>query len=292
MTRTLFIAALLSSSGTHAAKPPAPVVGTNAPEVVYTVAGRTGYELRVANADGTGAVTLFKAAGITIGKFGPRAGKTIAAYGGNDMYLVTYDTSTGVVTKVGQRHLFNNGRSNGAPSPFDYDGTNIAWWSPDNGDIRLYNVQSGAERSLVTVPNLAGISFSSDGSEVFYGDGGASSPYLLYRISIAGGAPTRVPVDTNVGTFDSGHRTNAFAIAAPVSGVWRVTYVPAGASAGQLVVRGIEASFNCDDTDIIYRLPTGNNGYDTLKYNIASGTSRTFSTDNAVKFASYMPDCA
>ncbi len=289
MFRPLLIATLLASSTAHAAaKPTAP--GTNTPEIVYTLATAKGYELKVANEDGTGAITLYTGAGITISKFGPRATKNIAFYGGNNMYLLTYDVSSTGVVKIGQRFLFDNGRSNGAPSPFDYNGTYIAWWHPENGDLRLYDVRDGSGGVVINVPNLSGISFSSDGSEIFYGDGGSGAPYRLHRIPIAGGTPTPVGVDANVGTFDSGHKTDAFAIAAPLSGSWYLTHVPAGASSGRIIARAVEGSFRCDDKVIIYRMPAGN-GYDTLKYDLETKLSSTFSTNNSVKFASYMPDC-
>lgn len=290
MFRPIMIATVLLASGAQAGKPnnPSPV-GTNAPEVVYTLASTKGYELRVSNRDGTGAVTLFKGPGIIIGKLGPRAAKTIAFYGGPDMYLMTYNTSPSGVVEASRQLLFNNGRANAGP--FDFSGTDIAWWSGGTGDLHVYNLATGADSVIINVPDLAGISFNTSGTEIFYGNGNNSGHYSLHRIPIAGGTPTDVGITSNAATFDSGHAADNFVLAAPQSGTWYVEYVPAGATSGQRIARGIEASFSCDDKFVIYRLPVGNRGYDTLVYEIQSGLSGTFSTNDSVKFASYMPTC-
>ena len=287
MFRPLIFAAALLASGAQAGKPaPAP---TSTPEIIYTLAGTRGYELKVSNRDGTGAVTLHKGPGIVIGKFGPRADNTIAFYGGSDMYLLTYDTPASGVVAISKRLLFNNGRANAGP--FDFSGTDIAWWTGGTGDLRIYNVATGNDRLLINVPDLAGISFDPGGTEIFYGNGNNAGHYALHRIPVAGGTPTAVGVTSNAPTFDSGHAANSFVIAAPQSGSWYVDHVPAGASSGQRIARGIEASFSCDDRYIIYRQPEGPNGYNTLVYDRQSATSGTFSTNDNVKFASYMPTC-
>ena len=291
MFRPVIIATALLATSAQGGKP-SPPVGTSTPEVVYTLAATKGYELRVANRDGTGEVTLYKGTGIVIGRFGPRADKTIAFYGGSDMYLMTYDASSSGTSATSRRLLFNNGGLNAGP--FDFSGTHIAWWSGRTGDLHVYDVAAGTDSVIMNLPDLAGISFNSSGTEIFYGNGDNNGHYLLHRIPIAGGTPTAVGVTTNVATFDSGHSADNFVIAAPQSGTWYVDYVPAGASSGQRIAQGIEASFSCDDRYIIYRRPEGagrNNAYDTLVYDVQTGASATFSTNNGVKFASYMPTC-
>ena len=290
MFRPMILAAALLATSAQAGKPNPPTpVGTAAPEVIYTLAGTKGYELRVSNRDGTGAVTLHKGAALTIGKFGPRADKTIAFYSGPEMYLMTYDAGSSGVVATSKRLLFNNGSLN--PGPFDFSGTQVAWWIGRTGDLHVYDVATGADRVLINVPDLAGISFNPSGTEIFYGNGNSAGQYSLHRIAVAGGSPTPVGVTHNAATFDSGHAADRFVIAAPQSGTWYLNYVPAGASSGQTIARAIEGSFSCDDRLIIYRIPVGNRGYDTLVYDVQTGSSGTFSTDDAVKFSSYMPTC-
>ena len=289
MLRSMIIAVALLASSAQAGKPSKPSpVGTNAPEVIYTLASTKGYELRVANEDGTGAVALHKGPALVIGRFGPRSDKSIAFFSGSDMYLMRYDTSSTGVVETSRRLLFNNGGGN---AQFDFSGADIAWWNSGTGDLHVYNVADGTDRVLINVPAVAGISFNPAGTEIFYGKADNSGQYWLHRIPVAGGTPTDLGITNNVATFDSGHAADSFVIAAPQSGTWYVDYVPAGSTSGQRIARGIEASFNCDDKFVIYRLPVGNRGYDTLVYEIQSGLSNTFSTNDSVKFASFMPTC-
>ena len=286
------IATALLSTNAQAGKPAPPPTATSAPEVVYTLASAKGYELRVANRDGTGAVTLYKGSGIVIGKLGPRADKTIAFYGGSNMYLMTYDASPSGIAETSKRLLFNNGRPNAGP--FDFSGADVAWWNGATGDLHIYNIATSADRVLINVPDMAGVSFNPSGTEIFYGNGNNSGHYSIHRIPITGGVPTELGITRNAATFDSGHAADNFVIAAPQSGTWYVDYVPAGASSGQRIAQGIEASFSCDDRYIIYRQPeraNSNNAYNTLIYDVQSGASGTFSTNDSVKFASYMPTC-
>lgn len=288
MLRPLIIAALLAGSA-QAAKPPAPA-GTNSPEVIYTLAGRRSYELRVANEDGTGAVTLFKGPQLVIGKFGPRADRTIVFMHANQLILMTYATSSTGVVEESREILLDIGRR--FSGSFDFSGTDVAWWHPGTGDLRIYNLASRSDRFVANVPDLAGVSFSADGSKIFYGDGKFTGRYSLHSIPVAGGDPTELGIGTNALVFDSGRTADHFAVAYHISGNWQLDFVPAGAASGEKIAKGIEGSFRCDDQVIIYRQPTGTNGYDTLNYDRATGLSSVFSTHNDVKFASYMPDCA
>lgn len=291
MYRSLLLLALLGSA-VQAAKPPAPPSGTNSPEVIYTLAGGRGYELKVANEDGTGAVTLFKSSQLVIGKLGPRNDQSLVFWDGGNLILMYYDTAaTGVIER--SRHiLLNNGRE--ALSPFDFSGTDIAWWHPNTGDVHVYNLASASDTVIANVPDLAGISFNAAHTEIYYGvysSVGGAPQYDIHRISLDGGSPTRVGISSNAPVFDSGHRSDSFVLARPVSGTWHIEYIPAGASSGNFIARGIEASFRCDDRVVIYRQSLSNKNYDVLKYDLQTGTSSIFSTDNGVKFASYMPTC-
>lgn len=288
MFRSLIVVALLAGSA-QAAKPPAPA-GTQAPEVIYTLAGRRGYELRVANEDGTGAVTLFAGPSLVIGKFGPRADRTIVFMHGNQLILMTYTTGSTGVKEESKEILLDIGRR--FSGSFDFSGTDVAWWHPGTGDLRIYNLATKADRFLANVPDLAGVSFSADGTTIFYGDGKFTGRYSLHSIPAAGGDATELGINVNASLFDSGRTADHFAVSYLVSGQWQLDFVPAGATSGQRIAKGFEGSFRCDDEVIIYRQATGNIGYDMLKYDRTTGLSSIFSTHNDVKFASYMPDCA
>lgn len=288
MFRPLMIAALLAGSA-QAAKPPA-AGGTQSPEVIYTLAGPRGYELRVANEDGTGAVTLFKGPKLVIGKFGPRADRTIVFMHANQLIRMTYAVGSMGVVEESREILLDIGRT--FSGSFDFSGSDVAWWHPDTGDLRIYNLATKADRFLANVPDLASVSFSADGTRIFYGDANFTGHRSIHSIPIAGGDSTQIGISTNAMQFDSGRTADHFAIASLVSGIWRLEFVPAGTTSGERIASGFEGSFRCDDRVIIYRQPTGNNGYDVLKYDRETGLSSIFSTHNDVKFASFMPDCA
>jgi hypothetical protein len=288
MFRPLIFVALLTGSA-QAAKPPPPA-GTHAPEVIYTLAGRRGYELRVANEDGTGAVTLFQGPQLVIGKFGPRADRTIVFMHANQLILMTYAASSAGVVEESREILLDIGRR--FSGSFDFSGTDVAWWHPGTGELRIYNLPTKTDRLLANVPDLAGVSFSADHTKVFYGDGKFTGQYSLYSIPANGGDPTELGIGTKAAVFDSGRTADHFVMAYPISGNWQLDFVPAGANSGERIAKGIEGSFRCDDKVIIYRVPMTNNGYDTLIYDLEAKLSTIFSTHNDVKFASYMPDCA
>src|SRR5687767_14529202 len=77
-------------------KPPASATST--PEIIYSLSGKT-YQLRVANEDGTGAVTLHSSGQPIFARFGPRGSGKIAFWEGKSLKMLTYEaTSSGART--------------------------------------------------------------------------------------------------------------------------------------------------------------------------------------------------
>ncbi|WP_309662237.1 hypothetical protein [Sphingomonas sp.] len=288
MFRPLIIAVLLVTTAPTIARPTS---ATSSPEVIFTLTSRSGtYDLRVANEDGTGAASLFKGNSQLNGKFGPRADRTIAFWNGGNLTLLTYDaTSTGVRT-TGTRVLLNSGRN--FASPFDFSGRDIAWWHPETGDLHNYNLASGTDSILFNVPQSSSVSFNPDGTAIFYSEAIGSTDYVMRRIPITGGSPTDVGITGHIMLFDTGHQSDKFVVSYQVTGVGpHLDYIPAGATSGTTFGNGYGGAFRCDDRVIIFRHPTGNNSSNTLKYDVQTNTTSTFSSDNNVVFASYMPTC-
>lgn len=277
---------LISSS---AATAPRPSVGTSSPEVIYTLTGRNSYDLQVSNEDGTGAVSLFKSANQLSGRLGPRADQTVAFWNGGELNLLPYDiTSTGV--KAGTKQvLLTSGRQ--FASPFDFSGKDIAWWHPETNELHVYNLVGG-DHVITTVAALTSVSFSPDGASIFYAQGTGPTTSVMRSIPTAGGDASDVGISGYIYSFDSGHQSNAFAVAYQVAGVGpHLDYIPAGQTSGATFANGSDGSFRCDDKVILYRHPSSGNSVSTLKYNILSNTSSTFSTNSNIIFASYMPTC-
>ena len=280
-------ALLISSPAIPAGKSPA--VGTSSAEVIYTLTGRNSYELLVSNEDGTGAVSLFKSANQLNGRLGPRAGRTIAFWNGGELNLLNYDiTSTGVLPGTRQV-LLNSGRR--FASPFDYSGADIAWWHPETNQLHVYNLVGG-DHVIATVAALTSVSFSPDGASIFYAQGTGPTTSVMRSIPTAGGDASDVGISSYIYSFDSGHQSNAFAVAYQVAGVGpHLDYIPAGQTSGATFANGSDGAFRCDDKVIIYRRSSGGNSVSTLKYNVVSNSTSTFSTNGNIIFASYMPTC-
>lgn len=282
------LCALLTSGPAIAGSKPSPV-GTSSAEVIYTLTGRNSYELFVSNEDGTGAVSLFKSTSQLNGRLGPRADRTVAFWNGGELNLLHYDiTSTGV--KPGARQLLlNSGRR--FASPFDFSGQDIAWWHPETGKLHVYNLVNG-DSVIATVPALTSVSFSPDGASIFYAEATGPTTHSIRSIPKVGGAASDYGISGYIYGFDSGHQSNAFAVAYQVAGVGpHLDYIPPSQSSGVTFANGSDGAFRCDDKVIIYRRSSGGNSVSTLKYNVVSNSTSTFSTNSNIIFASYMPTC-
>ena len=279
-------ALLISSPAIPGGKSPA---GTSSPEVIYTLTGRNSYDLLVSNEDGTGAVSLFKSANQLSGRFGPRADQTVAFWNGGELNLLHYDiTTTGV--KAGTKQvLLTSGRR--FASPFDFSGKDIAWWHAETGQLHVHNLVTG-DQVIANVPSLTSVSFSPDGAAIFYAEATGATTHVMRSIPSAGGVASDVGISGYIYGFDSGHQSNAFAVAYQVAGVGpHLDYLPAGQTSGATFANGSDGAFRCDDKVIIYRRSSGGNSVSTLKYDIVSNSTSTFSTNSNIIFASYMPTC-
>lgn len=280
-------ALLISSPVTAGGK--TPVVGTSSAEVIYTLTSRTAYELLVSNEDGTGAVSLAKSANQLSGRLGPRADRTVAFWNGGELNLLPYEITSSGVKPGTKQVLLNSGRR--FASPFDFSGSDIAWWHPETGQLHVYNLVSG-DNVIATVPELTSVSFNPDGTAIFYAEATGPTTRVMRSIPTVGGLASDVGITGYIYSFDSGHQSNAFAVAYQVSGVGpHLDYIPAGQAAGTTFANGSDGAFKCDDKVIIYRHSNGANSVSTLKYDVISKSTSTFSTNSNIIFASYMPTC-
>ena len=290
--------ALLASAASMEAKPPGSGSGgTTAPEIVYTYEGRSGWQLRVANEDGTGAVTLHSSSAPIYARLGPSGSRQIAFWEGKTLKLLTYDVTTTGVRSAGITTLTStSGSQFNVIVDFDFSpaGTHLAWWHPDERKIYVYDLQSpGASELISTGYPVSDVTITQDGQTIIYAESidGSFTNYSLKAVPVAGGSPTELGITGNILGVDAGHTDNKLLLTKQIVNVGRyLELVPDGATTGTRLTDGREGSLNCSDTRFVYRLPSGNKA-STLIYDLGTGTSSTFSRDLSVIWVSYMPTC-
>jgi Tol biopolymer transport system component len=159
-----------------------PAGGTSAPEVVYTLTGKTNL-LRVANENGTGAVTLHSSSQPIYARFGPRGSGKIALWEGKSLRMLTYEASSSGVRTTGITPALHTavGTQFSVIIDFDYSptGSHLAWWHPDERKIYVWDVATGQVSNQVSTGwPVFSVGFTSDGSRIVYSestDGGFAS---------------------------------------------------------------------------------------------------------------------
>lgn len=274
-------------------KPPAS--GTSTPEVVSVLSGKTN-QLRVANEDGTGTVTLHSSSQPIYPRFGPRGSGKIAFWEGKSLKLLTYEASSSGVRTTGVTTLHSTaGTQFSVIIDFDFSptGTHLAWWHPDEQRIYVWDLVAGQVSSQVSTGwPVFSVGFSSDGSRIVYSestDGGFAN-FELKSVPTAGGSPAGLGITGRITGLDTGNADDKLLVEHQVPNVTRYQeLIPAGASAGTRLVDGHDGALNCDDTRFLYVIPGTQKM--TLIYDRSTGLSSTFSRDSKVSYASYMPTC-
>ncbi len=271
-------------------------------EIGYTYISGKSVDLRLANEDATGAVTLHKVSGGTIPQFdlGPRAQQQIAFIerinNKGTLKLLTYEpTGTGSVTTTDITTIYNGPGSVGSLS-FSNDGSKIAFFAVSDGTagiIRVYEVASGSTTTLGTVGFANNIAWYHDDGDglVYINMDEVTGIHRIYEMDLAG-TSTLLLEEPNIEHVDTARTSKDLLVSYSRPGLneIRVGRWSNGSYANERVVAGLLAHFNCNDTKFVYR------GYDrrkrpTYKYHYTTNSSSTFSTDNNIHHTDWMPTC-
>ena len=292
----LFTAASMLAPATAQGKGGPVGSGTSTPEIVYTLSGKTN-QLRVANEDGTGAMTLHSSSQPIYARFGPRGSGKIAFWEGKALKMLTYDASSGAVrtTEVSNPLHTTTGTQFSVIIDFDYSptGSHLAWWHPDERQIYVWDIAAGEVSNQVSTGwPVFSVGFTKDGSRIVFSestDGGFAN-FEVKSVPTGGNSPSGLGITGRITGLDTGNADDKLLVEHQVPGVTRYQeLVPAGGTAGTRLVDGNDGSLSCDDRRLLYVVP-GNQRM-TLIYDRSTGLSSTFSRDSKVNYASYMPTC-
>lgn len=292
LTLATILAAIAVSASAQKGKPSAPLT----PEIGYTYASGNSMDLRLANEDGTGAVTLRRGAFGSIHEFdlGPRAQRQIAFIEAFDLYLLTYEpTGTGSVRTQRIDPIYTGPGTVDSVS-FSQDGTKIAFaaFEPDDWKIWLYDVATGQSAPLASVNYAFTLAWYHDGSGLVYRDVDDATQDHVIRELLLDGSTRELLRERNIEHVDTARTTKDLLVSYSRPGIpeIRVGRWRDGSYVNERVVAGLLAHFNCNDTRFIYR------GFHrtkrpTYKYDVGSNTSTTFSTNEGVHHTDWMPTC-
>jgi WD40 repeat protein len=278
------------STSAIAQKKPGPPPAAN-PELAY-VDTRSKYpEVKLANADLTGAFGVFRSTAqyqMPSYDLAPRGQNQVAVTSGGAANLVSWDNNGSVVT-IATQPLTAPGRA-GRVS-FSPDGTRIAVFYETDTTIRIFDTPT--QQVVAEWPSGWLMSMT------YYGDG---SKIAFFRY----GVPTIFILDVNTGDTEEypftlvslehlgdGHG----------SGALLVTYrTPGGApedlyfgrwESGQMVEQrisqGWDAKYNCSETRIVYR--SVGNAPPTYVHNLETGLSSLLTKNTDVRRVDYVPTC-
>lgn len=292
----LIVVALATSAPAQKGGKPKPGASLN-PEIAYTYASGNYMDLRLANEDATGAVTLHRSGYGAISQFdlGPRAQRQIALIDDRDLKLLTYEpTGSGSVQTVGVETIYA-GPGDVTSLSFSPDGSTVAFFAVSDGTggiIRYYDVATGTISDGATIGFAFYMAWYHDGSGLVYANcDDQCSSYSVHEALLDGS--TRVLLtEANIEHVDTARTSKDLLISYSRPGLneIRVGLWRNGSYSNERVVAGLLAHFNCDDSRFIYR------GYarmkrPTYKYSFASNTSSTFSTDSDIHHTDWMPTC-
>ena len=291
----VFLAALIAIGGAPVSaqkgKPSSPVN----PEIGFTYASGNYMDLRLANENGTGAVTLHRGAFGSLGQFdlGPRTQMQIAFTENRDLKLLTYEpTGNGSLRTVGVDVIYDGPLSVDALS-FSNDGSKIAFFgsSATDNQIMIYDVGSRTISPLTSGDYAATLAWYHDGSGLVYR---TAIPHVGYAIKevMLDGSLRQLLQEPNIEHVDTARTSKDLLVSYSRPGIdeIRVGRWSDGSYQQERVVAGLLAHFNCLDTRFIYR------GFarmkrPTYKYTYSSNSSSTFSTDSNVHHTDWMPTC-
>ena len=150
MRKIALISAVLVGANTASLLPAAPPSGsTLSPQISYVRSAR-GYDLIVANEDGSGVKTVYSSAKMLSGELGPD-GNIYFWEGGRFNRM----PAAGGPAQL----LFDTFRTGVNHSDLSPNGASVAWFSQDAGALFRYDIISGQQAMLAAVPSLIDLTF-------------------------------------------------------------------------------------------------------------------------------------
>jgi hypothetical protein len=325
MKRIGYIATLLlGAAGVSivSAAPKTPVSsGPFVPEIAYRYTTNKSAEIRLSNAAGTVAVLAYRGPSGTIGDVdaSPPNRRLIAwvDHGApSSVRAVAWAPNTsGGVTFSAPVTLYTGQRVFGDQIDFSPDGNSIAFAVLESVTGRY----SLLVRDLVTdevravVQGLSGapweITWSADGQSLLYTYviGGLASPTgstvtEYYRVPSSGGPPERIAYDGySIESMDR-MRPNPAGAAGFILGLTKAEYggsrvatwdgatvTSDGSPIVQTLVDGYHAHYSCDNSRFIYTAMSSRSRGPVAVFDVATKTSKVFSTDSNVMWTDWLP---
>lgn len=276
-------------------KPPPPTPGTSNPEIGYIrISGgaRRQFEFILSNEDGTGKSIIYSArgGGDMAVHMGPRADRTFALIQGGKISIGTYKpVATGLALDT-LTEIHNGNHPGAIEAEFSRDGDSIVYMRNATMQIWRYDVSSSAQTMLVDLAIYGGgMSVSRDNATVYYIDNEGTTNFALKSVPMAGGAPTDLNLRGYYVDTEAANTKDELLLTEHFTGGNRLKRYDLATGTLTTVTNGYEPGYKCDDSRIVYVLPTG--GDVSLLYrDEPSGAPGTLST-SGLYWPDYMPTC-
>lgn len=256
-----------------------PSSGTSAPQISYIGSAR-GYDLVVANEDGSQARSIYKSSRMLKGELAP--GGMIYFWDGGRFLRMP---ATGGAAQL----LFDSGRT--VPNHFDIapDGASVAWYDPGAGAIKRFDVGSQIQTVLSQVGTVIDLTYDHSGGAVIFAEQVGDTDYELKSVPATGGSPIPLGLVGRISSFDSARRDATLALTFnPAGGAPYIALWKPGMASAVRIADGYAPTYRCDDSAILYQRMTPSGSALFLRW--SSGAISQVAKPNAV-FPSFTPTC-
>lgn len=278
-TRFIAYAALMCCSSPAAPGMARPAGGTQDPQISYVASAR-GYDLVIANEDGSGARSIYKSSRMVKGELGPDG--MIYFWDGGRFQRMPAAGGTA-------QFLFDTGRTTPSPSDIAPNGTSVAWYDANGGALMRYYIGSGSQSTLSQVGFVIDLTFDHTGSAVIFAEQVSNTEYEVKSVPATGGSPATLGLVGRISSFDSARRDGTLALTfnpaggSPYIAVWKP-----GMTGAVRIADGYAPTYRCDDSAILYQRMTPSGS--ALFIRLTNGAISQVAKPNSV-FPSYKPLC-
>lgn len=292
----------LGSVGVVVAAPrPKPPVAPFVAEVIYPYKTSNYDDLRLSNAAGTAAVLLHRGTSISAYDLAPPS-RQMAAFVDTDASFNkhlqvrswTVNAATGAIT-VGAPRPLDSARSMFL-ADFSPTGDRIAYASSPGGglyEIKIVDVATGSIITIAGGVSPSTLRWSKNGDWLYYVERDSAESMAAYRQPVSGGQREVMFREANIEPWDIS-RGATDGLIFPYSRIgWN--YVALGQWDGANVTSVPSFSnvsrphYSCGNDRLIYRSSANGNPGPVKIYNFAAQTSVTFSRDQNIIHADFMP---
>lgn len=290
MKKLALVLTISAAAITIAGKPAQPPAAAN-PEIAYIDSRPKLPELKLANADLTGAFLVYRSnrQGATPSyDLSPRGQNQIAVTSAGIAELVTW-SSSGSVVSVSKAPLTAPG--NAERITFSPDGTRIGVYYIDDPKLRIFDASTRQVVAEWPVPHISSMTYIGDGSKIAFI---ALLENKIFEIDVVTGAVTGTEFTLGKLNFlGGGHGSNALLVtyraneAIPES-LYLARWLN-GAVVADRFVQGWDAQYNCDETRIVYRAV--GSSPDTRIYNVTTGGTNLLTRNQDIRRVDFMPTC-